>query len=174
MKNLIEKFRKQENIRDISRSDRIKYERKKSIRDVLRPIYILDIIFGLRVFEFPRNRSRSILSFFYSMSLFCLCYMLWSYQEEQINHTMILTLDKTVTNIILITQKVTVFIILIMGLYQSETKRDRQNASSVRFIGIFQQHLQKNDNKHNDHNPLFVRLIHDKYRTDGFIKGANL
>lgn len=120
MRNLIERLRKQENVRDMFRSDKIKYERKKSIRDVLRPIYILGIIFGLRVFEFPRSRSRPILSFLYSMSLFSLYHAGWIYQEEHIYGTGIFNLSRTVTYIISITQQVSVFIILIMGLYQSK------------------------------------------------------
>ncbi|KAL2746793.1 putative gustatory receptor 28b [Vespula maculifrons] len=123
MRNLIERLRKQENVRDMFRSDKIKYERKKSIRDVLRPIYILGIIFGLRVFEFPRSRSRPILSFLYSMSLFSLYHVGWIYQKERIYGTGIFNLSSTVTYIISITQQVSVFIILIMGLYQSKSSK---------------------------------------------------
>ncbi|XP_047371536.1 putative gustatory receptor 28b isoform X2 [Vespa velutina] len=123
MRNIIEKFIKQENVRDIFRFYKIKHERKKSFEEVLRPIYILSIIFGLRVFEFPQSHSRPILSFLYSMSFYCLHFVGWTYQEERIYNTGMFDLDRTITYVLSISEKMMIFIILILGLHKSESSK---------------------------------------------------
>lgn len=118
MRNLIERIRKKDEVRCISKINEIP---SKSISDLLRPINVLSNIFGLRVFEFPRDRSRPVLSFVYSMSLCWLYIVVWLYCQER-NKALkkYIKLDRIISYIpIIINHKVTL-IILMMGLYHSQ------------------------------------------------------
>ncbi|XP_047344243.1 putative gustatory receptor 28b [Vespa velutina] len=117
MKNLFERFRKKENVRRISKVDKTRYKRSKSMNDVLRPIDILSIIFGLRVFGFRRDCSRRICSFLYSMSLCCL-YIAGRFYW---NNNKINDFHITIFHMTTIIHHMVIIIILIIGLYQSET-----------------------------------------------------
>ncbi|XP_035723130.1 uncharacterized protein LOC118442069 [Vespa mandarinia] len=87
--------------------------------DVLRPIDILSIIFGLHVFGFRRDCSRRICSFLYSMSLCCL-YIAGRFYW---NHNKINGIHTTIFHMTTIIHHMVIIIILIMGLYQSETSK---------------------------------------------------
>ncbi|XP_047344242.1 putative gustatory receptor 28b [Vespa velutina] len=109
-------FRKKENVQRISKVDKTRYERSKSMNDVLRPIDILSIIFGLRFLRFSRGHSRSILNFFYSMLLCCLYFtsrFYWSDNRLIDVHETIFHITSTVHFIVIVT-------ILIIGLYRRE------------------------------------------------------
>lgn len=117
MRNLIETIRKKDKVRSISKINKIP---SKSIIDVLRPINILNNIFGLRVFEFPRGYSRPVLSFVYSMSLCWLYIVGWFYCQRYKKNVKRYKLDRIISYIPIIINHMMTFVILIVGLYQSE------------------------------------------------------
>ncbi|XP_047344289.1 putative gustatory receptor 28b [Vespa velutina] len=120
MRNLIERIIKKMEIRSIFK---IYKAPSKSIDDVLRPIYILSNIFGLRVFVFPRGQSRPILSFLYSMSLCCLYSAGRFHYVGWINKTNMYKLDGTIFYVVIIINQIVIFVILMMRLYQNEAMK---------------------------------------------------
>lgn len=116
MRSLFERFRKKESVRRICKVDKIKYERSKSMSDVLRPVYILSIIFGLRFFGFPSDFSRRVCSFLYSMSLYCL-YIAGRFYWK---HNRVIDLHETIFYMTTIIHHIVIIVILLMGLYRSK------------------------------------------------------
>lgn len=124
MRNLIQRFRKKD-VRKIFKTNKIS---SKSMKDVLRPIYILSNIFGLRVFE-CQGHSKPIISFLYTTVLCCLHYVGTFYRGQWNHDTRMYKLDGSITFIIAIIYHIVIFIILIMGLYRSEV-----SPRTVRYI----------------------------------------
>lgn len=116
MRNLFERFKSKEKVRRISNVDKIKYDRSKSMSDVLRPIYILSIIFGLRLLRFSCGRCKPIFGFLYSMSLCFLYFFSRFYWRED----RIIDIRETIFHVTTIVHVVVIFVILIMGLYRCE------------------------------------------------------
>lgn len=116
MRSLFERFREKESVRRMSKVDKIKYERSKNMNDILRPVYILSIIFGLRVLRFPRGRLRLIFSSIYSISLCCLYLSSRFYWKDN----RIIDLHGTIFHITTIIHHIVIIVILIMGLYRTE------------------------------------------------------
>lgn len=115
MRNLIEIIMKKErdrNARNINKT--------KSINDVLRPIYNLSIIFGLRVFGYPRNHTRTILSFIYSTLLYCMYNTLWYYSDRRFYNTKVFNLNATIAHLTYIINDILIFIIPAIGLYRNQ------------------------------------------------------
>lgn len=117
MGNLIKRIRKKDEVQSTLKIYEIP---TKSMDDVLRPIYILSNIIGLRVFEFPRGHSRPMLSFVYSMSLCFLCFVNWLYNREWNTDVKIYQLERIINYILMIVNHTMILVILMMGLYQSE------------------------------------------------------
>lgn len=120
MRNLIEMIMKKEKDRNIRQINETKYERSKSINDVLRPIYTLSLIFGLRVFGYPRNHTRTILSFLYSMLLYCTYSTAWYYSDRRFYNTKVFNLNGTIAHLTYIINNILIFIIPAIGLYRSQ------------------------------------------------------
>lgn len=115
MSNILVRLKKKENLRRISNVEKLKYERSKNISDILRPIEILSTIFGLRFFGFSRGRCRTIFSYIYSMTLFCL-YIAGRFYW---NNNRIIGLHKTIFHMTTIIHHMVIIAILIIGLYRS-------------------------------------------------------
>ncbi|XP_043487492.1 uncharacterized protein LOC122514622 [Polistes fuscatus] len=95
--------------------------RSKTLYDVLRPFNVSSIIFGLRLFQMPRNHSRSILSWFYSTLWYGLHLYIWQYQKKYIKHSSYF--DKTVSGILEMINLIEIFVILMKGLHMTEKTR---------------------------------------------------
>lgn len=136
MRNLIERLRKKEKDRSIPKINKTKYERSKSINDVLRPIYILSITFGLRVFGYPRSHSRTILNFLYSILLFCMYNTAWYYTDGRFYNTKVFNLNGTIAHLTYIINHIVMFIIPAIGLYQTQVSP--RNIYDILILAIFQ------------------------------------
>ncbi|XP_047344317.1 putative gustatory receptor 28b [Vespa velutina] len=137
MRNLIERIIKKIKIRSIFK---IYKAPSRSMDDVLRPIYILSNIFGLRVFEFSQDHSRPILSFIYSTSLYCLYSASWFYYKRWNMNIKIFELDRTISYYPIISNQMVILVILLMGLYHSKamklcTKRINEIDKTLRALG---------------------------------------
>lgn len=119
MGNLIERIRKKDEVRSTLKIYEIP---SKTMDDVLRPIYILSNIFGLRVLGFPRGHSRPLLSFVYSMSLCFLYFVNWLYSREWDNDVKKYQLERIVHYILMAVNHTVILVILMVGLYQSEVR----------------------------------------------------
>lgn len=117
MRNLIEKLKERTKFRSISKIHKIP---SKSMNEVLRPIYILSNIFGLRVFVFPRSHLRPIFSFIYSTSLLCLYTAGCFYYNGWKNDIKIYKLDGIISHVVIVINFMVIFVICMMGLYQSK------------------------------------------------------
>lgn len=136
MRNLIQRFRKKEKDRSILKINITKYEGSKNINDVLRPIYILSIIFGLRVFGYPRSQSRTTLSFLYSILLYCIHNISWYYTDRQLYSTKVFDLNGLITHFTYIINLMVIFIIPTLGLYHSQVSP--RNMCDILILTIFQ------------------------------------
>ncbi|KAL2725477.1 hypothetical protein V1478_008150 [Vespula squamosa] len=58
-------------------------------------------------------------------------------------------------------------------MYKTD-KQDRQNASSIRLIGLIQQHLQKNDYGNSDRHYLFASFPNDNYLQNNYNRSIDL
>ncbi|XP_035723118.1 uncharacterized protein LOC118442063 [Vespa mandarinia] len=86
------------------------------MNDVLRPIDILSIIFGLRFLRFSRGRTRPILNFFYSMLLCCLYFISRFYCSDN----RIIDVHETIFHITSTVHFIVIIAILIIGLCRRE------------------------------------------------------
>ncbi|KAI4489500.1 hypothetical protein M0802_011035 [Mischocyttarus mexicanus] len=118
IRNLIEMFVKKSKV---TRIFKISETVSKNIYDVFRPINVLSIIFGLRVFEIPSGHSRTILSWVYSMLLFGLSFAIWSFIDKTLDHSRKHYFSDTVEYVSAIINHIELFFIAIIGLYQSES-----------------------------------------------------
>lgn len=116
MRNLFEIFRRKVKVRRISNVEKLKYERSKSMSDILRPIHILSIVFGSRFSKFSCDRCKPIFAFLYSMSLCFLYFLSRFYWKDD----RIIDVHETIFHITTILHVLVIFVILMMGLYRSE------------------------------------------------------